>query len=254
MTDAQTGASFTFFIEHIERLARERPQAVVRAVALFPLVFVSFMILGKLFAPGKYAYLIREDNLVEQATCVVYLIAVAFAVASTVAFYRRAEKIYAVLYGLLSAGLFFVAMEEISWGQRIFGFEAPESLARLNQQNEANLHNIAGVHLHTVFVAVTAYGAFARMLVPGRFNDRRSILVDLLTAPRLTFLYFFVPFLLYSYYEGVRYYLSDGGQFIEYFSGSGVISGKDQEPIELLLSLGFLLFVVRIWHRYAKTS
>ncbi len=39
--------------------------------------------------------------------------------------------------------LFFVAFgEEISWGQRIFGWATPESLAEVNYQQETNIHNL----------------------------------------------------------------------------------------------------------------
>lgn len=34
------------------------------------------------------------------------------------------------------------AGEEMSWGQRLFGFEASESFQQLNHQNETNLHNL----------------------------------------------------------------------------------------------------------------
>ena len=37
----------------------------------------------------------------------------------------------------------FVAGEEISWGQRIFGFATPDFLIRLNNQKEFTVHNIA---------------------------------------------------------------------------------------------------------------
>ena len=44
---------------------------------------------------------------------------------------------------LLLAAFFFVAFgEEVSWGQMIFGFEAPEAVAKRNQQGELNLHNL----------------------------------------------------------------------------------------------------------------
>jgi hypothetical protein len=33
-------------------------------------------------------------------------------------------------------------MEEISWGQRIFGWETPMYLAKINEQKETNIHNI----------------------------------------------------------------------------------------------------------------
>lgn len=39
--------------------------------------------------------------------------------------------------------LFFVAFgEEISWGQRIFGWSTPEALAEVNYQQETNIHNL----------------------------------------------------------------------------------------------------------------
>lgn len=48
---------------------------------------------------------------------------------------------------ILFALLFFVAMgEEISWGQRIFNLETPESLGRINTQKEINLHNLTFVN------------------------------------------------------------------------------------------------------------
>lgn len=47
-----------------------------------------------------------------------------------------------IFYLLL--GLFFVLgfLEEISWGQRVFGFATPKAIAAANDQGEANLHNL----------------------------------------------------------------------------------------------------------------
>ena len=38
--------------------------------------------------------------------------------------------------------LFLIAMEEISWMQRLFGFGTPQRLAEMNWQGEFNLHNL----------------------------------------------------------------------------------------------------------------
>jgi|CXWL01.1.fsa_nt_gi hypothetical protein len=43
-------------------------------------------------------------------------------------------------------GIFFVAMEEISWGQWVFGFETPEAIRSVNRQREMNIHNLPGIH------------------------------------------------------------------------------------------------------------
>ncbi len=48
--------------------------------------------------------------------------------------------------------LFFFGMEEISWGQRIIGWETPEGLAEINTQGESNLHNIFNDIFNIVYI------------------------------------------------------------------------------------------------------
>lgn len=43
---------------------------------------------------------------------------------------------------MLAGALLFFAGEEISWGQRIIGFETPQSLENINYQKETTLHNL----------------------------------------------------------------------------------------------------------------
>jgi hypothetical protein len=45
-------------------------------------------------------------------------------------------------------GLVFMlgCLEEISWGQRIIGFQTPEEIRDINAQNEFNLHNLQVFH------------------------------------------------------------------------------------------------------------
>jgi hypothetical protein len=46
----------------------------------------------------------------------------------------------------MSAVLFLATGEEISWGQRLFGYEPPSVIRRSNVQGENNLHNLGPVH------------------------------------------------------------------------------------------------------------
>jgi hypothetical protein len=47
------------------------------------------------------------------------------------------------LFYLLLAGLFLICFgEEISWGQRIFGWNTPETWTDINAQKETNFHNL----------------------------------------------------------------------------------------------------------------
>src|SRR5688572_3880089 len=45
-------------------------------------------------------------------------------------------------YAAFATGLLLTAMEEVAWGQQLFGFATPELLARINVQGETTLHNI----------------------------------------------------------------------------------------------------------------
>jgi len=55
---------------------------------------------------------------------------------------RRRDAVGLVCAVLLCLALFVIGMEEISWGQRLFGFATPERLAEVNWQAEFNFHNV----------------------------------------------------------------------------------------------------------------
>jgi hypothetical protein len=91
---------------------------------------------------------------------------------------QRAKRGVRIGYFLIATVLLFVAMEEISWGQRIFGWETPEVMKTLNTQDETNLHNTdmigsivyyAGYRFAGVFLAVASILAWTLLW------DRRGI-------------------------------------------------------------------------------
>jgi hypothetical protein len=65
-----------------------------------------------------------------------------------------------LIYLGLALLFFFGAGEEISWGQRIFGFETPETLAQVNKQDELNLHNLSVLENSQLFTADRMFDAF----------------------------------------------------------------------------------------------
>jgi len=92
---------------------------------------------------------LEEDALVES------LGALAFLISSIVFIYLFFSKNYGNefkffgkltkrnIYFLLLGILFFLAFgEEISWGQRIFGWNTPEGFSDINAQKETNIHNL----------------------------------------------------------------------------------------------------------------
>ena len=104
--------------------------------------------------PWNYEILTREDSVVEYLTAALFLLTgvlLFFTAAAERSLWRRG------VYALGGIVLVFAAGEEISWGQRIFGFATPDLLIGVNYQNEFNVHNI--FILHGRFEEIYQFGA-----------------------------------------------------------------------------------------------
>jgi hypothetical protein len=167
-------------------------------------------------------------------------------------FFGNRLILHGVLYGALSIGLLFVAIEEISWGQRILNIATPAYLEQHNTQKEISLHNLHIVQskLHTVYILVGAHGAFAWVFLARFFPISKAKcrhVVNYLVPDWFISPYFFFTCFIYM--------------LLEYFYRpypSGFLVWKDQEAVELLLSIGFFSFVItnylRLQHCLAKRS
>ena len=65
-----------------------------------------------------------------------------------------------LVYLGLAALFFFGAGEEISWGQRMLGFQTPETLSEVNRQEEFNLHNLTILETSKFFDADRLFDLF----------------------------------------------------------------------------------------------
>jgi len=80
---------------------------------------------------------IREDGLVEWVTFAGLLGMAALSFGRALATGARNGA-----WLVLGIAFLFGAMEEISWGQRVFGWHSPDWFLRYNAQDETNLHNL----------------------------------------------------------------------------------------------------------------
>lgn len=64
-----------------------------------------------------------------------------------------------------------VALEEISWGQRVFGLKTPESLDRVNVQGEITLHNLGAFQPYRHWMLIL-FGAGGLVLILLRSRGR----------------------------------------------------------------------------------
>ena len=94
------------------------------------------------------------------------------------------------------------ALEEISWGQRIIGWETPPDFAVMNYQGETNLHNLFNPYIDY------AYGLFASLIAAGLwllpnikkkwFGSRHLQGLEYL-LPHRTLALFSVPYLMLAF-------------------------------------------------------
>lgn len=87
--------------------------------------------------PLAYIWATYEDLVGEWAQTYFFLAA---AILSVIVALQQSR--YRWFFALLAVACSYVVLEEISWGQRIFGFDTPEFLKARNLQGEANLHNL----------------------------------------------------------------------------------------------------------------
>ena len=110
-----------------------------------PLLFSLLLILSYVVFPTFYQmHIIPEDAIVENMTAYITFVAGLVFIGVFRKLLHRDKKIEAWIVFLMSIGCIFFAGEEISWGQRIFGWHTEDVcplLAQYNYQNELNLHN-----------------------------------------------------------------------------------------------------------------
>ena len=113
-----------------------------------------------ILAPRHFAALMSEMGPLEtMGTLACFVAAVLFfgAFGKTLASRNFGRAMW--LFGL-ALGTSFLVLEEISWGQHIFGFETPASIAALNVQHETNFHNFRGIHFQSHELGILVLFAF----------------------------------------------------------------------------------------------
>jgi tetratricopeptide (TPR) repeat protein len=102
---------------------------------IFLLIVGSYLLMARYF-PFAYIVATYEDLVGEWAQVYFFTATMLLAIIHATK-YRQ----FRLFYGLLALACFYVAGEEISWGQRIFDIESPEFFRQHNLQKETNLHN-----------------------------------------------------------------------------------------------------------------
>lgn len=121
------------------RAARGASRALLAALITVEVIAIAMCVLAAT-SERTWASIAQEDGSIEWATFVAFVMAAGW-LALVV---RRISPSwwYQGATLLLAAFCLVVAGEEISWGQRVFGFKPPDVFLERNFQQELNLHNV----------------------------------------------------------------------------------------------------------------
>jgi hypothetical protein len=184
-----------------------------------------------------YLLAVREDSLVEWLTALTYF--GVFLVAGMLAIRLGLARRYllAAFFALIGVCGLFVALEEISYGQRLLGFDTPTPVAARNRQDEMTIHNLDLVErlfFTLVPLAVGLFGLLGLALAGmRRWLDRRAVQTLSLLVPPWFLASWFVPVAAFALYATL------------FWGELALVEWQDQEPLEGLLAFGFLAFVLR---------
>ncbi|HEY0667898.1 MAG TPA: hypothetical protein VGD22_06960 [Sphingobacteriaceae bacterium] len=111
------------------------------------LLFVFILLLIGVIASWTNLYwfnnvYVIEDGFIEWLTVLPLLVIVVVAIRYLVKLSSKRNWLFSVTMAFLAILCFFVAGEEISWGQRIFQVESSSFFKQNNAQAETNLHNL----------------------------------------------------------------------------------------------------------------
>jgi hypothetical protein len=107
--------------------------------AVFPLAFMAIQILLEIFVPHHYlAPMHTEGGPIEALQ---FFITSGSVLLAGYILFKVKKPLFKLWVGAAMLGCFYIAGEEVSWGQHIFNWVTPEFWTHVNDQQETNLHN-----------------------------------------------------------------------------------------------------------------
>ncbi len=159
----------------------------------------------------------QEDGTLEWGTVWAFLFAAVFNLVAAVCFRRTAGGVPWFWVGV-SVFCFVVAMEEISWGQRLLGYRPPVYFLENNFQQELNVHNVIPTGLRKLALKgiILGYGLVLPALAMSTRIRRLWSRLGIMAPPLALAPSFFA---IYIYYEAYPWSLT--GEWVELMLGLG---------------------------------
>jgi hypothetical protein len=176
-------------------------------------------------------FIIKQEGVLDTLQFPIYLIIFALCISM----FRHDSGLEGFVEIVFSLGVLFVALEEISWGQFVFGYSIPDFFIFNNLQQETNLHNLGFFQnlTHLAYIAVGLIFSFGRIL--SSIHLLAPIIRKII--PDWKYIGFNLPLAIYYY---LFFYTSYQIYIMNYVA---------QEYFESMFSLGLLIFIFSSWRR-----
>jgi hypothetical protein len=169
-----------------------------------------------------YQQLLSEDAFIENWTSLNYFLC------SIVVLVLSKSNLGLVKKYALSAFFMFIALEEISYGQRLFSFQSSNFWKETNIQAESNLHNMPYIHEYIIPMAYCTISFVVTLLfLSNKLSEKFKF--PLFLSPYFLWIGVVLPIVLIGKFVDVSFFW-----FVEPI---------DVESSELILSFGFLFLI-----------
>ena len=237
----RTSAFLTSLLSEISPSARRRRSFLLLALAFF---LMGCVVVLKLSVQDIYRYkrLLGEGGILEYLQALILFTSawVSWLIARDL-WRRLAMRLHAVIYGIISFIMLFVGLEEIAWGQVLFGWKTPENIAAVNAQNQTTIHNLEFFQNHldlNLFLVSVVLLVFVLWRPSVRWIQTRK-----LDGERISNSAFFIP----RYFWPLFFCAAFLSYFVATESGTELIINIDQEWAEFLLYLAAGLGLLRTY-------
>lgn len=213
-----------------------------KLIFIFPVLFFISMGIIRLLSEDLYLHLTWPEFYLEHLQFVLYLLA--SGIFFLLFLQAKKKKKFILIFLLLSLILFFIAMEEINWGQVFFHFDAPQFLKQANTQNQFSFHNIFFFQkiLHGLYMLVGFTLAFLPFFRSSILKLRHGNTIVLFLPDKSLFLYFFNLGFNYLLRDYLRYWI------VSLFKLES-FPVYSQELAETLLALGLFLYALILYEK-----
>lgn len=150
-------------------------------VGLLTAFYLIYLISRIFFVDTLFLWLFYEDGVFEYLTTVFFVVGAFFFLLRVVKNKERMSGYTKLFIFGMALFCFSVGMEEISWGQRILGFETPEEFEKINVQGETTVHNLVHPEYHPILYLIISlillvFFTFSSTKYPSLFGIKKTYL------------------------------------------------------------------------------